>query len=205
MKRKEDFTILERLYFLEVIKGVLVTGGHFVRNFCKLALRFAGLSQNRGIATFQYPDERRPYPARYRGRHRLTLKSDGSVKCTACFLCATACPAKCIFIEPTEHPDPHVEKYPARYEIDTLLCVYCGYCVDACPVDAIRMDTGMHPEIYSSDPRDYVEDKEVLMERSRLLQERGPDALFEQHMQRMRNIERRPFELSQPESKPSSE
>ena len=196
MKRKEDLTILERLYFLEVIKGVLVTSGHFVRNFLKLALRFIGLSKNRGIATFQYPDERRPYPPRYRGRHRLTLKDDGSVKCTACFLCATACPARCIYILPAEHSDPQIEKYPARYEIDTLLCVYCGYCVDACPVDAIRMDTGIHPEVYSSDPRDFVEDKETLMERSRLLADMGPDALFEQHLEKMKRIENHPFEKS---------
>lgn len=196
MKRKEDLTILERLYFLEVIKGVFVTSSHFIGNFFKLALRFAGLSKNRGIATFQYPDERRPYPSRYRGRHRLTLKEDGSVKCTACFLCATACPAKCIFIEPTEHSDPQIEKYPARYEIDTLLCVYCGYCVDACPVDAIRMDTGIHPEVYSSDPRDYIEDKETLMERSRLLADLGPEVLFEQHLEKMKRIEKLPFDES---------
>lgn len=193
MKRREELNLVERLYVWEVVKGLVITYSHLVSNFVKLILRAIGLRKDRAIATYQYPDEQRPYPARFRGRHRLTLKADGSVNCTACFLCATACPARCIYIEPAEHPDPQVEKYPGRYEIDTLLCVYCGYCVDACPVDAIRMDTGLHPEIYPADPRAYIEDKETLMQRSRDLETLGPDALFKRHMAKMREVEKEPF------------
>ena len=65
--------------------------------------------------SIRYPNERRDYPERYRGRHRLTLYDDGAVKCTSCFLCATACPANCIYIEAAEHEDPEVEKFPKRY------------------------------------------------------------------------------------------
>ncbi|HVS03396.1 MAG TPA: NADH-quinone oxidoreductase subunit I, partial [Thermoanaerobaculia bacterium] len=83
--------------------------------------------------------ERRAYSHRYRGHHILTTRPDGSVRCVACFLCATACPAECIHIEAAEHPDLAIEKYPAVYEIDMLRCVFCGYCVDACPEDAIIM------------------------------------------------------------------
>ena len=75
-----------------------------------------------------------------------------------------------------------------------MLCVYCGYCVEACPVDAIRMDTGIHPEIYPPDPRAFIEDKETLMMRSRVLEDKGPDALFKEHMQHLRDIEQKPFE-----------
>lgn len=195
MKRVEQMSLLERLYIWEVGRGVLVTGGRLLRNLSRYLRQVLRLGKNIPApwVTVQYPDEARPYPARFRARHRLTLHDDGAVRCTACFLCATACPAKCIYIEPAEHDDPNIEKFPARYEIDTLLCIYCGYCVDACPVDAIRMDTGIHPEIYPPDPRAFIEDKETLMNRSRILEDEGPAALFEAHLKKMREIEKNPF------------
>jgi NADH-quinone oxidoreductase subunit I len=89
--------------------------------------------------TIRYPEERRGYSDRYRGAHILTAREDGTPRCVACYMCATACPADCIYIEPAEHPDPLIEKYPARFEIDMLRCVFCGFCVDACPEEAIIM------------------------------------------------------------------
>lgn len=191
-------TWLERIYLWEVFKGLSITTGRLVKNLTIFLLRSIGLMKGtRPWATIEYPDEIRPYAPRYRGRHRLTLHKDGSIRCTACFLCATACPAKCIYIEPQEHSNPDIEKFPKRYEIDTLLCIYCGFCVEACPVDAIRMDTGIHPEIYPADPREFVEDKETLMMRSRLLEDKGPEALVKEHLQRMRNLERGILEPAQ--------
>ena len=194
MKRIEEMNLWDRLYVPEIIKGVFVTGGTLVKNFTIYVLSLFRLTKERPWATVEYPNEIKPYPERYRGRHRLTLNDDGSVRCTACFLCATACPAKCIYIQPAEHPDKQVEKFPDRYEIDTLLCVYCGYCVEACPVDAIRMDTGIHPEIYPPDPRLYREDKETLMMRPRILEDKGPDALIKEHLERMQRVESNPEE-----------
>ena len=193
MKRREEMTLSERLYVVEVVKGVAQTSGHLLKHLFLYLAQVVGLNKKqKPWITFEYPDEARPYAARYRGRHRLTLNDDGSVRCTACFLCATACPANCIYIEPAEHDDKNIEKFPHRYEIDTLLCIYCGYCVEACPVDAVRMDTGIHPEIYPPDPRAFIEDKEILMQRSRTLEDLGPEALFKQHMERMQKIERDP-------------
>lgn len=196
MKRREEMSFLERIYIVEIVKGVVLTFGKLLRNLFIIVLGLRSKTANTlaaGPATIQYPSERRPYPERFRGRHRLTLKPNGEVKCTSCFLCATACPARCIYIEAAEHSDPQVEKYPGRYEIDTLLCIYCGYCVDACPVDAIRMDTGLHPEVYPPDPRLFIEDKEVLVERSRLLEKHGSDVLYKMHMEKMLEIERNPM------------
>ena len=90
-------------------------------------------------ATIRYPEERRSYSDRFRGAHILTAREDGTPRCVACYMCATACPADCIYIEPKEHPDPLIEKQAARFEIDMLRCVFCGFCVDACPEEAIIM------------------------------------------------------------------
>lgn len=197
MKRREEMSFLEKIYVVEVWRGLRLTLGKLFGNFALHVAHLFGIKKEvAAAASIQYPNERRHYPPRYRGRHRLTLYPNGDIKCTSCFLCATACPARCIYIEAAEHEDPEVEKFPHRYEIDTLLCIYCGYCVEACPVDAIRMDTGIHPEVYPPDPRLFIEDKEVLMERSRVLEDIGPEALFELHMKRMQEIEKNPNQAS---------
>ena len=191
MKRREEMTFLERIYVYEVFRGVTLTFGIFFRNLVGHILRLFGIQTSTPpSASIFYPEERRPYAPRYRGRHRLTLKESGDVTCTACFLCATACPARCIHIEAAEHEDPRVEKFPHRYEIDTLLCIYCGYCVEACPVDAIRMDTGLHPEVYPPDPRLFIEDKETLMLRSLELEKIGAEKMYENHMKKMQSVEK---------------
>lgn len=194
MKRREEMNFWEKIYLPAIIQGVSLTFGRLIRNLSFHILHVFGIAKTiQADVSIQYPNERRPYPPRYRGRHRLTLYPNGDIKCTSCFLCATACPARCIYIEAAEHQDEQVEKFPHRYEIDTLLCIYCGYCVEACPVDAIRMDTGIHPEVYPPDPRLFIEDKEVLMQRSRDLEDLGPDKMFEMHMQKMRQLENNPF------------
>jgi NADH-quinone oxidoreductase subunit I len=96
------------------------------------------LNKNR-MQTLNYPEEKFEYSPRFKGTHVLTVKKDGTLRCTACMLCATNCPASCITIVASEHVDPKVEKYPVSYEIDMLRCVFCGFCEEACPVDAIRM------------------------------------------------------------------
>lgn len=96
----------------------------------------------------QYPEERREdipveqgglYQRTYRGVHRLNKDEEGRVKCVACFMCSTACPAKCIHIEAEESPWADREKYPRKFDIDELRCIYCGMCEEACPVDAIEL------------------------------------------------------------------
>jgi NADH-quinone oxidoreductase subunit I len=139
-----ELTFKERLYITEVFKGLWLTGRHFFNNMRKHIVRQFGLKHlEKGAVTFQYPEERRPFSPRYRSRHRLTMREDGSPRCVACMMCETVCPARCIYIVAGEHPDPNIEKYPVRFDIDLGVCVFCGFCVEACPEDAIRMDTGI--------------------------------------------------------------
>ena len=89
--------------------------------------------------TQEYPEVKPDLPANYRGVHRLNRDDQGRVKCVACFLCATACPANCIEIVAAEAPWPDRDKYPEKFVIDELRCIYCGMCEEACPVDAIEL------------------------------------------------------------------
>lgn len=123
----------ERLYLIEIFKGMATTLGHLWRN----------LKDNSKLYVRHYPEVKPEIPVRWRGRHRLTTREDKTVKCVACFMCQTNCPANCIMIEAGERLDGQAEKMPVSFKIDLLECIYCGYCVEACPVDAIRMDTGI--------------------------------------------------------------
>ncbi|MDX1947391.1 MAG: NADH-quinone oxidoreductase subunit I [Pirellulaceae bacterium] len=108
-----------------------------------LTTTFKHLSRSLGgeVVTVSYPDEEPNIgnPLIYRGVHRLNKDSEGRVKCVACFLCATACPAHCIDIIAAESPWPDREKYPQSFAIDELRCIYCGMCEEACPVDAVEL------------------------------------------------------------------
>ena len=91
--------------------------------------------------TQQYPEVKPDLPLHYRGVHRLNRDEQDRVKCVACMMCATACPARCISIEaqaaPPEWPDR--DKFPKSFELDELRCIFCGMCEEACPVDAIEL------------------------------------------------------------------
>lgn len=113
--------------------------GIFIGLGITLRRMFFNLFNKKQMMTINYPEEKFNYSPRFKGNHVLTVKKDGSLRCTACMLCATACPADCIEIIASEHEDPTVEKYPIQYNIDVLRCVFCGFCEEACPVDAIRM------------------------------------------------------------------
>jgi NADH-quinone oxidoreductase subunit I len=158
------------VYLPEVLRGMAITARHFFRNTKQLVLDQKPdpviEALNEGITTISYPEEKRPYPARFRGLHRLTLREDGSPRCVACLCCSTACPAQCISIKPAEYPegDPRrgYERFPEAFTIDELRCIFCGFCVEACPCDAIRMDTGLHATPYDSRDQ-FIFGKDVLM------------------------------------------
>ena len=142
----------ERIYLPEVLRGMMITARHFLRNLVKMKSRI----------TIEYPEQRRPLPPGYRAEHRLMRRENGEIRCTACMLCATICPANCIEIEAEEVDDPRVEKRPKSFVIDELRCAFCGLCVEVCPCDAIRMDTGAY-ENASFDRSVLIYDKERLL------------------------------------------
>jgi NADH-quinone oxidoreductase subunit I len=78
----------------------------------------------------------------YRGQHVLKRDEQGRERCTACGLCAVACPAEAITMVAAERTNEESklyreEKYASTYEIDMLRCIFCGLCEEACPKEAI--------------------------------------------------------------------
>jgi len=152
VKRYGD-SFKDKTYLWAIFSGMRVTLKKFTTN----------LSDTTCIPTCEYPEAQpEDITDRYRGMHRLTHRDDDSVRCVACFMCATACPADCIFIEAEERLDGVDEKQPSRFDIDLLECIFCGYCVEACPCDAIRMDTGIF-SIVARERKDFILNKEQLL------------------------------------------
>ena len=119
----------EATFLPAVFDGLLTTGGHV---------------SNGKTVTELYPEQQPTLPNHYRGVHRLNRDDMGRVKCVACMMCATACPARCIEIVAEDAPkdDPNWadrDKFPKSFVIDQLKCIYCGMCEEACPVDAIEL------------------------------------------------------------------
>lgn len=121
---------LEKLFIPAIIQGLGTTIRHM-----------ANAITGKGLVTQQYPEVEPKLPAHYRGVHRLNRDDKGRVKCVACYMCSTACPAHCIDIVAAPSPWPDREKYPETFVIDELRCIYCGMCEQACPVDAIELTT----------------------------------------------------------------
>src|SRR6266852_7799085 len=104
--------------------------------------------------TEDYPDAPVNFEERYRGVHVLQRDENGLEKCVACFLCAAACPADCIYIEAAENTDQlrisGGERYAKVYNIDYNRCIFCGFCVEACPTDAITHGHGFEIASYNT-------------------------------------------------------
>ena len=119
--------------FIEMPRGMLVTLKHLFKK----------------PVTLDYPKKKKPMAPRYRGRHYLERYDDGTERCVCCGLCAAACPADAIYMEPEESDNG--ERKAKIYEINLLRCIFCGFCEEACPEEAVFL--GQEYE-FSSSARD---------------------------------------------------
>ncbi|MGE7778067.1 NADH-quinone oxidoreductase subunit NuoI [Chitinophaga caseinilytica] len=134
---RRPMTFAEKLYLPAIAKGMGITLKHLFKK----------------KATVNYPEETRPFSPVFRGLHILNRDEMGRERCTACGLCAVACPAEAITMEAAERlpGEEHLyreEKYAARYEINMLRCIFCGFCEEACPKQAVYMSETFAPANY---------------------------------------------------------
>jgi NADH-quinone oxidoreductase subunit I len=147
---RKPMTFAERTYLWSILKGLKITLGHM---FTKKA-------------TINYPKEQRPFSATFRGLHILNRDEQGRERCTACGLCALACPAEAITMEAAERTKAEMhlyreEKYAAKYEINMLRCIFCGLCEEACPKDAIYLTQTFAPSNFNR--KSFVYSKQDLL------------------------------------------
>lgn len=135
---QKPMSFMERLYLPAILKGMAITFSHMFKK----------------KATINYPEEKRPFSPVFRGLHVLNRDAEGRENCTACGLCAVACPAEAITMEAAERQpnEEHLyreEKYAAKYEINMLRCIFCGLCEEACPKDAIYLSETFAPSNFT--------------------------------------------------------
>lgn len=109
--------------------------------------------------TLDYPRQTKPMVPRYRGRHYLERYDDGSERCVCCGLCAAACPADAIYMEPQENDKG--ERSASVFEINLIRCIFCGYCEEACPEEAIFL--GQEYEFSAFDRDSFIWTKEDML------------------------------------------
>ena len=147
----KEQSLSERIYLPGVLKGMSITIRHLFKK----------------KATIQYPEEKRPLSPVFRGRHVLKRDENGAERCTACGLCALACPAEAITMVATERKpgEEHLyreEKYAKEYYINMLRCIFCGLCEEACPKEAIFLtDRIVDTEFWRED---FIYGKDKLLE-----------------------------------------
>jgi NADH-quinone oxidoreductase subunit I len=118
--------------------------------------------------TLQYPTERWTMPERSRGVVvLLSNKETGELNCTACMLCAKACPTAAIMIE--RHRGDDKKWKVDAFSVDNAICCYCGLCEEACNFDAIKLTPKYEFSTY---------DKPSLTYDVHKLQELGLDVLY---------------------------
>ncbi len=135
---RKPLSFLESIYLWNIFKGMAITFSHMFKK----------------QPTIRYPEQKREFSPVFRGLHVLNRDAEGRENCTACGLCAVACPAEAITMEAAERLEGEEnlyreEKYAAKYEINMLRCIFCGLCEEACPKDAIYLSETFTPSDFA--------------------------------------------------------
>jgi len=143
-------TFAEKIYLPAILGGIAITIRHLFRK----------------KATVRYPEVKREFSEVYRGQHVLKRDDKGAERCTACGLCAVACPAEAITMtagerKKGEEGQYREEKYAVTYEINMLRCIFCGLCEEACPKEAIFLTDRLVPTDFVRNEFIYGKDKLV--------------------------------------------
>ncbi|HMX38486.1 MAG TPA: 4Fe-4S binding protein, partial [Ferruginibacter sp.] len=83
---RREMSFLEKIYLVSIFKGMAITFRHMFKK----------------KPTINYPEKTRPFSPVFRGLHILNRDAEGRENCTACGLCAVACPAEAITMEAAE-------------------------------------------------------------------------------------------------------
>ena len=147
---RAPLSFLEKLYLPAIVHGMAITFSHIFKK----------------RPTINYPEKQRPFSPVFRGLQILNRDAEGRENCTACGLCAVACPAEAITMEAAERQpgEEHLyreEKYAAKYEINMLRCIFCGLCEEACPKDAIYLSETFTPADYQR--KQFIYNKQDLL------------------------------------------
>jgi len=148
---KREMTLMEKAYLPAIFGGLFITFKHIFRK----------------KATIRYPEQVRPIAPIYRGQHVLKRDEAGAERCTACGLCAVACPAEAITMVAEERKKGEEnlyreEKYASVYEINMLRCIFCGLCEEACPKEAIFLTDRIVPSTFER--HEFIFGKDILVE-----------------------------------------